>query len=353
MPDHVKQFSSDKILNHTERVNEWVHCGTTAPVTVEIDMTNVCNNKCPNCFGFYGDTDRDASISYDDAMEIIDQIAIIGGKALTFTGGGEPLCNKDTPDAIVSATWDYGLDTALITNGLLLDEGTIRKILPHLTWIRVSLDAATPAVYEKTHGLGEKAFFKVVENTRTLVRVKKELGLDATVGVGYLVGEDTVGEIVEAAELCKDMGVDYIQYRPFLRLPGTEEIDYDKTDPMAHIEKALELAAPGFDVLYSKHKYDSMQAHECRPYKKCYGHHFATVIAANRCMYICCHMRGFEQYMIGDLKKDKLMKIWYSARRREVYENINFKDCPPLCRCNTFNEILWNIAQEKKHVNFL
>ncbi len=70
-------------------------------------------------------------------------------------------------------------------------------------------------------------------------------------------------------------------------------------------------------------------------------------------MYICCHMRGHDKYCIGDLKKNTFTEIWSSEQRKKVVENIDFRDCIPLCRDNTFNQILWNIKEPRDHVNFL
>lgn len=90
-----------------------------------------------------------------------------------------------------------------------------------------------------------------------------------------------------------------------------------------------------------------------RNYGRCYGHQFATVISADGKMYLCCHLRGYEKYCIGDLTKDSFMDIWNFQRRQDVAEDIDFKDCIPLCRDNTFNQILWNIKQPREHENFL
>ena len=43
----VRQFSSDKILKHIDRVNAWLKRENPRPITVELDMTNVCNHRCP------------------------------------------------------------------------------------------------------------------------------------------------------------------------------------------------------------------------------------------------------------------------------------------------------------------
>lgn len=345
----VKQFSADKILKHLDKVAEWQKTGDTFPVTIEFDLTNICNNKCPRCFGFYG-TD-DSSVDLESAKSVVKQVAEMGGRALTFTGGGEPTCNPALA-GVVQYAKGLGLDVALITNGLnVRDE---EAFLRCCTWLRVSLDAGSPEVFKRTHGMPETAFRKTVENIRKLVRIKKETGSGCTVGVGYLTDTGLGLDMLRCTELCREIGVDYIQFRPFLRRYGEEEIKYDFEDTLPWIEKCAALAKEGFDVLFSRHKYDSMQYKTLdRGYDVCYGHHFATTIAANLKVYICCHMRGVEKYCLGDLKKNTLREIWNSGQRRQAYRGIDFRDCPPLCRCNTFNQVLWNIAQGVNHKNFL
>jgi len=347
----VKQFSSDKILKHLDKVAEWQKTGETFPVTIEIDLTNVCNNKCPRCFGFFGN-DK-SSMNLQDAVSIVKQVGEMGGRGLTFTGGGEPTCNPHAAEVIQYAK-DTGLDVALITNGFAVREEDARVFIKYCTWLRVSLDAGSPEVYKRTHGLEGGAFERIVENIRTLVRIKRETGSECTIGVGYLTDTGLGEDMYRCTRLCKDLGVDYLQFRPFLKRFGEGEIDYDFEDTMPWIEKCAELAGDGFDVLFSKHKYDCMQQGDTgRNYGVCYGHFFATTIAANQKVYICCHMRGVEKYCLGDLKKNSLAEIWQSEQRKHAYENIDFRDCPPLCRCNTFNQVLWNITQSVNHRNFL
>jgi len=70
-------------------------------------------------------------------------------------------------------------------------------------------------------------------------------------------------------------------------------------------------------------------------------------------VYICCHLRGVKKYCIGDLKRSSFEDIWRSPRRKKVYESIDLKECPSLCRDDTFNTILWDLSRPKEHVNFL
>ena len=46
-------LKSNKVLNHPKRYQEWYNNGDTiGPVTVKIDLTNVCNHDCPGCIDY-------------------------------------------------------------------------------------------------------------------------------------------------------------------------------------------------------------------------------------------------------------------------------------------------------------
>jgi GTP 3',8-cyclase len=352
----VKQFSSDKLFCHLDRVSEWLDTGVSQPVTFELDLTNLCNSKCPHCFGYFRREENKYSLSPGEAKNIIRQIKSAGGRAVTFTGGGEPLCNPFAVEAVKYAR-GCGLDVGFITNGSLLDGNISRELVRCCTWIRVSLDAASPGIYRVSHGQGENAFNRVLSNTWELVKIKKVNGNACTIGAGYLTFPETEKDIIPFALLGKRLGVDYVQYRPLLDDFSRNAVDYRLAAQkriLREIKKAAALSGKGYDVLYSKHKYESIEAPgELREYDKCYGHHFAAVIAADRKMYVCCHFRGVKKYCLGDLSKNSLKSVWKSKKRRAAYESINLEECPPLCRCNAFNVILWNIKQEKKHKNFI
>ena len=350
--DCVRQFSSDKILKHLDRVCEWLEEGNPAPITVELDVTNVCNHKCRECACGYFRVEDCNTLDSHLCDNIITQLCEAGTRGIIFTGGGEPLCHKHTPDAVKLVS-ELGVDIGFITNGELLTEEIAEVLLRSSVWIRVSLDAATPETFKIIHGKGEESFNKVIENIATLARMKKEMNSKTTVGVGFLTCNETRDEMYDAAQLCKEMGVDYLQYRP-MQISHNGKFDYHWTDVEKKIESALTLSDNNFKVLYSKHKYDMMHDKNYgRNYGKCYGHQFATVVAATGKMYICCHFRGHEKYCIGDLKKNTFEEIWNSEKRLKAIEAIDFRECMPLCRDNTFNQVLWNLKQPKDHVNFL
>ncbi len=349
----VRQFSSDKILKHLDQVNAWLRGENPAPITVELDMTNVCNHRCPECSGWYFQNRNFDSLPLDLVRDVIRQLARAGVRGFIFTGGGEPLCHPHTKE-VVRLAYNLGLDIGFITNGSLINEEIAGVLLECCTWLRISLDAASAKTFEMIHGMDGDAFNKVVDNIALLTNMKDKLKSKTTIGLGYLTSDFTKNEMYDMTILCKKLGVDYLQFRP-MQIHNNGRFEYHCSDDIEkQIFRCLKQSNDGYRVLYSKHKYDMMKEKNYgRNYQKCYGQQFATVIAADSRMYICCHMRGFDKYCIGDLKKNTFEEIWNSDRRKKVVENINFNDCVPLCRDNTFNQILWNIKQPREHVNFL
>lgn len=343
----VKQFSSDKILKHLDKVNDWLWGKNPFAITIEFDLTNVCNSNCRDCAG--GRVDKAASISLEDGKRIIRELKELGARGLTFTGGGEPLCNSAIT-ALVKYAYELGLDIGVITNGILLTEEICQILVNSCVWIRISLDAGDSEMYKQTHGLGKEVFDKVLGNIARLVKTKKDFNSKIILGAGYLTGPETISGILDFVKLSKELGVDYAQFRPYHR---------SKYDPKIEeaVNKAEKLATKDFDVLTSKHKYECMkQSDYGRDYKVCYGHQFATVIGADMKMYLCCHMRGMEKFCFGDLNKNSIKELWNSEQRKKAIKNINLnnlQECVPLCRCNTFNQVLWNIKQSREHQNFL
>ena len=114
MEIEVSQFSSDKILKHLDRVNAWLRGENPFPITVELDMTNRCNHRCPECSGWYFQKRDSDSLSIGLARDIITQLAEAKVRGLIFTGGGEPLCHPYIKEGVKLA-YELGLDIGFIT----------------------------------------------------------------------------------------------------------------------------------------------------------------------------------------------------------------------------------------------
>jgi len=336
----MRIFRTDKIFQHCDRISEWFQGGNPYPITVEIDLTDKCNLACKHCAGSFYDTKPKNELSLRQAVSIIGQLRECHVRGLIFTGGGEPTLNPALPDAIGYAK-ELGLDVALITNGIKIGK-IASSIINKCSWVRVSLDASNPVDYKEFKG--KWAFSDAVEGIKSLVDAKRSKKSSCTIGVGYLTSMDSAEGMVRATKLCKTLGVDYIQFRPF-RIRG------ERIEPLVGYATVLSEQTKKFMVLYSESQYK--RSLEPRGYDKCYGQQFATTICADYKCYVCCHLRHNPKYCLGDLNIHSFAEIWNDERRQEIVDNIAWKDCVYPCRCDPFNLELWKLKQSVEHKNFL
>ena len=306
----MDQFSSNKIFNHLDRVMEWQAEGISRPVTYELDMTNVCDSKCPFCFGFLKREKNPFSITFNEVAGILRQIRDFGGRGVTFTGGGEPLCNPDTVKAVRYAR-DIGLDVGFITNGISMNNEICGVLVECCTWIRISLDAGSKEYYRISHGLDSDTFERVVYNTGYLVNEKIRRGSSVTIGTGFITFPEVMDDAENFIKVSSSAGVDYAQFRPLLKSFNEKEINLQTDTRMVErVYKDINSGNNGFRVLFSENKYNKLKNNSSgRRYAKCLGHHFTAVVAADKKMYLCCHMRGQRGYCIGDLSRDSIEEI--------------------------------------------
>lgn len=332
-------FTDVKLLRFPEVIAEWMRTGTTsAPIVLDIDLTNNCPHNCPACPGEWRN-DPSAELSTAEAIDYIHQFAEMGTKAVSFTGGGDPLAHPECL-SIIETTKRLGLHVGIITNAAALSDRGAVRLKSCADWIRVSLDAGTPEMFAHIHGVSAQQFAYVLGRVKQLA----EADGAATVGVGFLTNTETQSEMSTAAGLVKKCGADYIQYRPF---------NHDLTDVSAIIHDIERLYADDtFRVLASWPKYREMCEGYSKPYKQCHFPHFDTVVTAKGNMHVCCDMRC-PAGLIGSLRENSARELWNSATRLSLLDSLDITQCPPLCRGNVHNLLLDRISGPVTHEVFL
>ena len=128
------KYSDFKIFSFPEKVESFRTGNITAPIYVRIKPINICQHACRFCTYSDGSTrkkdrpdlhlqsgmhtamnERD-TMPKEKALQLMDDLGAIGTKAITFSGGGEPLLHRDI-SVIMGRAIDVGLDLSIITNG--------------------------------------------------------------------------------------------------------------------------------------------------------------------------------------------------------------------------------------------
>ena len=334
----MNPYVEDKVLQHPKRVAQWLNTGDCYPVVVEIDLTNKCNLKCPWCVG--GRSDTKADLDPERAVKLFDELAVAGVRGIIFSGGGDPTCATNYVQTVEAAAARFPV--GFITNGVAITEDDAPRLVRATQFLRVSLDAWDAESYRYTHGVGR--FGQALRNMWRLASARAHRE-DCNVCAGFLVDATTVDGMVKAAEICRNAGVDFVQFRPYYHALGNALL-FGKT--MDNYQRARELASTTFQVYMSEQKYHVLASHDGvpdRPYGVCHGHRFASVVGADGNVYLCCHMRGKPEFSFGSIYQNSFKEIWTGAQRQEAIKNIVLDKCPPLCRCDSMNRTLW----QKKH----
>lgn len=120
-------------------------------------LTNACNLRCNHCFMNSGKK-NDGELGVEDWKRILKEFRDNSGMNVTFSGG-EPLMYKDF-DVILKFAKEIGLETTVLTNGVLWTEERIRNLACYIDEVQISIDG----VDEKSNAIvrGKGHFDKVV-----------------------------------------------------------------------------------------------------------------------------------------------------------------------------------------------
>lgn len=124
----IKTALNDQVKSSIEKF------GIIPPVHIQMNPTNVCNLNCDFCS--CAGRRKNESIPIDTAQEIIEYFAECGTKAVTITGGGEPLLYKNINE-LLAIFISHNIKIGLVTNGTQFT-AVMPRILNDLTWCRIS-----------------------------------------------------------------------------------------------------------------------------------------------------------------------------------------------------------------------
>ena len=108
-------------------------------VVVIWNLTNLCNLACPHCYAHATSKGMTNELSTRDAKKVIDDLSRQKVLVLILSGG-EPILRQDLYELATYAK-ERGISCALSTNGTLINESHVRKILRSgISYVGISID---------------------------------------------------------------------------------------------------------------------------------------------------------------------------------------------------------------------
>ena len=358
-----------KILHHLDRVLDYFDGNLVDPITLEIDPSNACNHSCPFCISghihlkkFKGTKFFNREImSKEIFFKLAKELSNSKIKAIAFTGGGEPTMNPHLKEVINYFREHSKIDLGMYSNGTNFRKFDLfETIVKSLKWIRISVDASKASTYNQLRVTNNQNNFDVVlENIKELIAFKKKFNSDITIGVGYVVSQDNVDEVIDFANKFKHIDVDYCQYKPeIIQIERNGEKDNKKQQIASEFwaYKVVNLLQEAKEILGSKFECNNYKVEDLiydsknygRGYKDCIGSQFQPCISSDGHLYVCTNHRGHKQYSYGNIKDKTFNEIWSDLKtRKKIMNKIcveeKFSNCTQLCKPHESNKILSNI----------
>ena len=352
-------YSNLKIFHHTELLNKIKNGERVPPIYIRIKPTNVCNQNCYYCHYKNSYLDLDDYLPKDfipreKMLEIIDDMADMGVKAVTFSGGGEPLVYPYIEETMQKAL-DSGIDLSIITNGTLLKDKKA-EILAKAKWVRLSVDSSRKEMYAKTRSVPEDMFSELLKNIENFAKIKDKT---CELGINFVVNEKNHEYVYEMAELMKSLGANHVKFTPAISNETEKYHAPFMREVMEDLERAAELNDEHFRVidLYTSdfNRVKSGVKIFDRAYDVCYIKEMVCVIAANSKVYYCHDKAYLNDGCIGDLKNMRFKDLWFSDKTMKLFKNFDVhKVCYQHCVYDDRNIMLNQFfGMDMNHVNFL
>lgn len=188
------------------------------PSQILVDAAEVCNLACIHCphpefrkSAHYGGRYIDPKLN----AKMVDEVRQHGQgytQYIRYASNGESLIHPNIYDMIDYAAKQSGVLVTLTTNGTVMTEKRIRRLLVSgVDVVDVSIDAYTPETYAKIRVNGDLAVTRA--NTLKLIELARQSSFRTKVVVSYVEMPSNTHETRDFELFWKDHGADYVVIR--------------------------------------------------------------------------------------------------------------------------------------------
>jgi MoaA/NifB/PqqE/SkfB family radical SAM enzyme len=168
------------------------------PTYALVKVTHRCNARCSYCI--HG---QDEPVAFDpstnDLLRVIQQIAELGVKSISFSGG-EAMLRADLPE-LIQAARSLGLVPILHTNGTLLRKRRAEMVRSGVEYVLISFDTLSADVFELHRGVPIEAVLEGIETARAM---RHEDSPNLVIGITAVMTRYNIAELPELLQWVAD-----------------------------------------------------------------------------------------------------------------------------------------------------
>ena len=215
------------------------HLTESFPSQVMVDITEVCNLGCIHCThpAFkLSEVYQKSMLDPELNKKMIDEVSENGlnlTKYIRYTSNGEPLVHPKSYEMLQYAVENSGTKVTLTTNGTLLNEKKMKKLLSTgLHMIDISIDAFSNEIYKKVRVGGNLNVTR--KNVLRLLELNDEVGHKTKIIVSFVEQKENSHEIESFKEFWNRHSVDEVLIRKLHTNSGSvQNENFDKIDQLS------------------------------------------------------------------------------------------------------------------------
>jgi len=188
------------------------------PSQIIVDATEVCNLECIHC----PHPEFKLSPHYDNRYlplalhhKMVDEVRDWGQdhtQYIRYTSNGEPLVHPDIYDMLDYAVRNSGVFVTLTTNGTIMNEKRIEKLLRSgLHMIDISIDAHLPETYARIRVGGKLEVTRA--NVLKFLEIKQRTGASTKIVLSFVEQHENSAEASDFERYWKEQGADFVLVR--------------------------------------------------------------------------------------------------------------------------------------------
>jgi radical SAM protein with 4Fe4S-binding SPASM domain len=338
---HVS-ISNVKSLNQSFLYERFSLPILSAPIIVDVFVTNRCNLDCVHCFS--SEIDQSASeLSIGELESVFVQLEELGVFEVRINGG-EPFLHSNIHD-ILRILRGRRFKKVLLTNGTLLDRRTITLLKEAQITPTVSLDGSNAEQHDQFRGVSG-SFDRTVNSLRLLHSERMEYGINCCL---HRMNIEAYDRIIELAVDCGARRIAFLDLKTAGRMKKDMEWipSYNEyLQVLPNLIRAKIRAKTKIDVSLDAflHCYIPEECVEeaKKGFVSCRAGRTILSIGSDGAAYPCNLAVTDQRWSAGDVRRERILDIWFSPKWKFFRGEVKMSDldkcqsCRNRSRCRDF-----------------